>query len=416
MTTMRPLTVRSESLPPDAAAGWRAAAVATLVIAAGIVGCEETGSETPSEGTRHPERARPVLERSLPTESCYDSAIGSLAFAEEAAVVAQGFATARGTEDMTWTPGRITDLAVGHEGLYVLDVQANEVHWLDADLGRRRLVASEGGGPDETRAPRAIAAGPELLWVLDAGKRALLGYDRSGSVVSSMDLPRPATEVAVDGEGRIYLTSRTLWRFGVSLPGRTPEESGSMRRSLGQTGVLVSLDPSTGSVDSVSLTRNRAFGRRPLVEPFASRVRLRGLSDGVAVLYPRASWIDLYRGDDLEASPRSLKGCWPEALDAYYREARERSEEAERPRQRGVTLISDVAPIDDSTFAVLSPRPTEEDRYHLDTFSVDGSYRGSYVGPRRLALYDLARLTTGGNGVYAADLNGSVVRLRVDRE
>ncbi len=98
-----------------------------------------------------------------------------------------------------------------HE-LWVLDGGAHDIKVLAPDGGLARRLCRRGTGRGELNFPCAIWAGPDLVWVADAGNQRVQGLDaqgaaeviigRAGDAPGDLALPKG---VAVDSDGHIYI-------------------------------------------------------------------------------------------------------------------------------------------------------------------------------------------------------------------
>lgn len=146
----------------------------------------------------------------------------------------------------------------GDGNLYVLEWDAYRVQVFDSTGTHQRTLGRQGGGPGELQYPFGLAvAAVGRVWVVDVGKRALVGWTRDGDVLPQEPLP-----VAYSG-GRVEWTPS-----GLFMPLRDSlAHHLALIREAGEPQVLASLP--LAETRSVELTScGMFFGQRePIFSP-----------------------------------------------------------------------------------------------------------------------------------------------------
>ena len=91
----------------------------------------------------------------------------------------------------------LSDMKVGGTGLlYLLDMQASQVHVIDSTGNSAGEVAQAGEGPGELMRPTSLALTPDSLMVVDFGNQRIQSFSLEGEVSSSYEFPGCAQGVA----------------------------------------------------------------------------------------------------------------------------------------------------------------------------------------------------------------------------
>lgn len=167
--------------------GRRTAALAAILMCAGLGSCRGDAETPPGAAERSPTAQRP-------TRSVSDVAWDTLAHVRA------------GMADTTlFSAG---SPAADSSGFVVLDHYGSRVARFDWSGNLLGYVGRRGGGPGELMGPREVELdGRGTLWVLDAGNARISGFDQAGELVDELSLaalPMTPSRFTVDRTGTSF--------------------------------------------------------------------------------------------------------------------------------------------------------------------------------------------------------------------
>lgn len=197
-----------------------------------------------------------------------------------------------------------------------------------------------------------------MLWVLDGPRLAAFGLD--GTFQQSIRLPYIGTDLAIDGNGRFYVSH--------------PIVHDQVRRAPDEFGTIVSTYEPDGTPAGplVHITASDLTTPR-FVLPGYTEVRVTASGDRVAVFYPASGSVDVFHSGELETS---IQVCMPRALARAYEQQRADATSNTRS-QTSVFLVTDVRLEPNGRILVVGPLSDPDNRYHIDAYDRSGRALGS---------------------------------------
>ena len=310
--------------------------------------------------------AVPELQSGLeiPNKACFGSIQGSGSIRELSSLMPEGDRKKPEPQDAGWQPTELIDIAVRGDLYAVVDRRTPSVTVMNSKFARRWHWEQKGNGPGELQNPVAAQFDPrggDTLWVLDNGRHKLLGFGPNGRFVRDVSVRSDVVSFDITTDGRFLLSHMVL-----------------AARARGKITVVSEL--SASGEDLPRLLLDTSAAKPPeFVLPGPNRPRIRVLDDVIALIYPPAGVITLYRqdaGQPLVRTQQILTCLTPELKQAYQKQLAER-----RNPQSSVDFISDVTRRGDTLF-VIGARPDTLGRYGIQRFSLSkGVSFGSIVLP-----------------------------------
>lgn len=305
----------------------------------------------------------PTQAGGIPGDGCVGPIAREASIREINAVMPDGARARPRPQDAGWVPVELSDITEVGDRFAVVDAGVPALTLLDAGLRRLWSIERRGNGPGELQVPRKVRVDPrgDTLWVLDEGRHALMSFTTDGRPQRTIPVPSDVIDFDVTRKGELLVSH-------LVLPSRVTSSAVVLSR-VGANGTLVPL---------VSHSR-QAVQPPQFVLPGPNRPTVRVLGDLVAVVYPAAGVVDLYRPSDARGYQhlRTIAACMPDGLRrAYAAQLAER-----RNPQTAVDLISDVARRGDTLF-VAGTRPDANRRYGIQRFLLStGGNAGAIVFP-----------------------------------
>ena len=323
----------------------------------------------------------------LPTNGCIGPVARTATVREVGSVMPEGARKRAQPQDSGWAPVTVADVATLGDRFAVVDEGVPSLTVFDAKLRRIWSLEKRGNGPGEFQAPARVRVDPrgDTLWVLDNGRHLLMAFSSDGRPQRTISVPSDVVGFDLTPRGSILLSH-------LVLPSRVRSEA-----------VVVSRLEHNGTV-TPAISYSRTAIRAPqFVLPGPNRPLVQAIGNFVAIIFPAAGVVDLYRQNANGSFQvvRTVAGCMPDDLRrAYDKQLAER-----RNPQSSVGLIADVA-LRGDTLLVIGSNPDASRRYGIQRFLVtDGRNIGAVAlsGDRRVLPEGLRFRSRAGLGLTAFD-------------
>lgn len=382
------------------------ASVLFALVTAAVVGCGDRETphrpDTQIDPSRGPAQPAPI-GADFELVSCVDSIAGTARVVEVAAIVPPDMVRQPRPHYQGWTPAALADLAVAGSRAVVLDGQSGLVTVFEPGFQARLTFGGRGDGPGEFQHAVAVALadGRSEIVVLDQNPPRVGVFDLQGQHLRTVQIPDGGfpLDVAVDDGGR-FLISHRLVHFALNREGARGTLVGIHAPDGEQVGHMADV-----TTDDLELPRF------PL--PGYTDVRVNAARGRLAIFYPAAGHVDVYRNGVHEAA---VTTCIPgQVRDAYARQRESQGMFGTSGQQTPMEIISDVHLGADGSIHTIGPFATGDGWYHIDHFAQDGTSLGSTVFPTRDVRLP-RRVRFGGSQyeIYGFDERGAVGQFRVD--
>lgn len=270
---------------------------------------------------------------------------------EVGALMPEGARRRAQPQDAGWQPVALADIAVRGNQYAVVDRQVPSVTVMSSAFTRVWHHEQRGPGPGELREPTHVQFDPrgDTLWVLDQQRHTMIGFiASSGAFVREFSIPNNLASFDITPDGRFLASYMVLVATA--------------------TGTVPLVSEISGAGDTVPLLAREASSLTPpeFVLPGPNWPRLKVVGDLIALIYPAAGVVSLYRLDNKVLQPvRQIASCMPPALATAYQVQRS----SKTTSQTSVELVTDVARRGD-TLLVVGSRRDAEGRYGVQRFSI----------------------------------------------
>ena len=340
-----------------------------VVVASSALSCRRNGPQSGVFGSVRdsmPEASVTVSTIGELTTSCSLAPIDTLSLRLSASVMPLGFRDIPTSTDSLWSPNVITDIAVSHGDVFVLDGVQQRVTRFDDHLHLLQTFGRAGEGPGEFQHAAALMTDTSgHLFVADPGTSRLTEVSRDMRVLNARRFPPVSglLSTAMTTNGTIWVTKYVI-----------PE---TLTRGRGNGVALGRILPGDSVLDPVLDLASRAdAASRILRLPGPNQVRVVATDDYVLLVVPAVGAVDIYREGHVVGM---ASACLPPALDAAYSAQLDAYAHGRGSHSQQWQPIVTDAMVHGDTLYLVGPLPDAQNNFHVDMFTLSGSAVGSIV-------------------------------------
>lgn len=349
----------------------RCAHIVTIAVAVALstMSCRRDGPQSTVFGSVRdsmPEASTAVSAIGELTTSCSLVPLDTLSLRVPASVMPLGFRDNATPTDSLWSPNVITDIAVSHGDLFVLDGVQQRVTRFDDRLNLLQAFGRAGEGPGEFQHAAALMADTSgHLFVADPGTSRLTELSGDMRLINAKRFPSVSgmLAAAMTTDGAIWVTKYVI-----------PE---TLTRGRGN-GVALGRIPAGDSVlqPVLDLATQADAASRILRLPGPNEIRVVATDDYVLLVVPAVGVVDIYRQGQVVGT---ASACLPSELDAAYTAQLEAYTHGRGSRSQQWQPIVTDAMVHGDTLYLVGPLPDAHNNFHVDMFTLSGKPIGSIV-------------------------------------